>query len=106
MRFVVDLSLVIEENEYHENDKRENEKNHKHLLCDDMFYALTLEKVSHKHPMISLDKAFDLHDLHRFFEGVGKVDLIMEPKIDGLAVSLSCMSRGNWLLLPPGEMAK
>jgi DNA ligase (NAD+) len=52
------------------------------------------EKVEHRRPLLSLDNAFDVEEVrawekrvHRLL-GDGQVSYVVEPKIDGLAVSL------------------
>ncbi|MDR1334509.1 MAG: NAD-dependent DNA ligase LigA [Holosporaceae bacterium] len=52
------------------------------------------KKVSHDIPMISLENAYDEDDITVFFDRIRKllnrseVDLILEPKLDGLSASL------------------
>ncbi|MEG0364214.1 MAG: NAD-dependent DNA ligase LigA [Erysipelotrichales bacterium] len=50
-------------------------------------------KVDHTYPMYSLDNAFSEDDLisfnERIIKEVNKVDFVLEPKIDGLAISLT-----------------
>ncbi len=52
----------------------------------------TFEKVTHKQRMLSLGNAFSLEDLQAFDErvknAVGKVNYVVELKMDGLAISL------------------
>ena len=52
----------------------------------------TLTKVTHDQPMLSLSNVFDVKQLERFLEAikhkVGEVDLSLEYKYDGLALSL------------------
>jgi len=56
-------------------------------------------KVRHRRPMLSLENAFDEADVREFFRGVRNflkelrdsadvIDLVAEPKIDGLSISL------------------
>ena len=49
-------------------------------------------KLRHSMPMLSLDNAFTLADLEKFFERIEAqglaMDLVVEPKIDGLSLSL------------------
>ncbi|MDD4159820.1 MAG: NAD-dependent DNA ligase LigA [Synergistaceae bacterium] len=51
-------------------------------------------KVEHSEPMMSLDNALDIGELRAFYVkmaqalGMGSVQVLCEPKIDGLAVSL------------------
>lgn len=53
------------------------------------------EKATHKHPMLSLDNEFDDNDIERFVARISKqldrdnVEFTVEPKIDGLAISLT-----------------
>ncbi|MDF9866879.1 DNA ligase (NAD+) [Bacilli bacterium PM5-3] len=50
-------------------------------------------KVEHQYPMYSLDNAFSLDDLFSFDERINKeinnFSYVLEPKIDGLAISLT-----------------
>ena len=50
----------------------------------------TLAEIKHKVPMLSLDKAFDLHQTSLFFERCEKLtgsrDFLITPKLDGVAV--------------------
>ncbi|MGI6209132.1 MAG: NAD-dependent DNA ligase LigA [Anaerolineae bacterium] len=55
------------------------------------------ETVTHEIPMLSLDDAFDIADVRDWFGRVrrlleigpeGQVDLVVEPKVDGLAISI------------------
>ncbi|MGL4948722.1 MAG: NAD-dependent DNA ligase LigA [Mycoplasma sp.] len=51
------------------------------------------EKIKHIHPMLSLDNAFNEDDLERFITNVYneasiETDFIVEPKIDGLSISV------------------
>ena len=59
--------------------------------------AAGFAKVTHARPMLSLGNAFDEEDVREFVDGVRRflglapdeaVDLVAEPKIDGLSVSL------------------
>ncbi|MCR8613397.1 MAG: NAD-dependent DNA ligase LigA [Mycoplasma sp.] len=52
-------------------------------------------KVEHQFPMLSLDNAFNIHDIKKFKEHIQKIlydfndfSLVAEPKIDGLSISL------------------
>jgi DNA ligase (NAD+) len=54
-------------------------------------------KVRHRLPMLSLDNAFNADDVHRFYARIRRMldldedaplDLVGEPKIDGLSISL------------------
>ncbi len=54
-------------------------------------------KVRHRLPMLSLDNAFDADDVHRFFARIRRMleldddaplDMVGEPKIDGLSISV------------------
>jgi DNA ligase (NAD+) len=51
--------------------------------------------VRHKSKMLSLDNAFDYEELTAFFDrisrelGTRKIDLVCEPKVDGVAVALT-----------------
>ena len=75
--------------------------------------AAGFSKVSHSVPMLSLSNAFNDDDMVEFvarvrrFLGLGEdeaVEIVCEPKIDGLSVSLrfedgeflQCASRGDW----------
>ncbi|MGY6171986.1 NAD-dependent DNA ligase LigA [Candidatus Mycoplasma pogonae] len=65
------------------------------------------QKVEHKIPMLSLNKAYDLKDLQRFSDNIAKIasdfSLYCEPKIDGLSIALHynegelqlALTRGN-----------
>lgn len=51
----------------------------------------TFEQVKHKRPMLSLSKAMNIDELKQFMYkliGLGIRDFTLEPKIDGLALSL------------------
>ena len=59
--------------------------------------AAGFAKVRHSVPMLSLDNAFDREDVEAFFTRVGKIlglsrdtdlEVVGEPKIDGLSISL------------------
>ncbi|AJQ45141.1 DNA ligase [Ureaplasma diversum] len=57
------------------------------------FVSSKFEKVVHKYPMLSLANAFDLNDLKKFDQDNKAYNLdlkgyILEPKIDGLSISL------------------
>lgn len=69
------------------------------------------EKTNHKIPMLSLDNAFDLNSLNRFYDNCLKcqIDLlgfVFEPKIDGSSISLiyknnklvDAISRGDGII--------
>lgn len=46
------------------------------------------KKVTRKEPMLSLDNAFNEQELEKFFSKTGHVDVIGQPKIDGLAIEI------------------
>tara|TARA_Y100000782_G_scaffold113008_1_gene144609 strand:- start:6847 stop:8868 length:2022 start_codon:yes stop_codon:yes gene_type:complete len=53
--------------------------------------AAPLEKfaqIRHAKPMLSLANALNIGDLEKFVAGTGEAEWVVEPKIDGLAVSL------------------
>ncbi|MGL4950892.1 MAG: NAD-dependent DNA ligase LigA [Mycoplasma sp.] len=50
-------------------------------------------KVKHQHPMLSLDNAFNSTDILRFANNIydeadANIDFVIEPKIDGLSISV------------------
>ena len=47
-----------------------------------------LEKVPHTEPMLSQEKAHTSEDLERFFEKVGKEEILVQQKLDGLTIVL------------------
>jgi DNA ligase (NAD+) len=60
--------------------------------------APEFEKVKHRRPMLSLDNAFSTEDVANFFKKVRRflkmtedvaIDVMVEPKIDGLSASLN-----------------
>ena len=50
--------------------------------------GLGSEKVTHEYPLASLDKAHNLEDVASWAEKTGE-DFVVQPKLDGLAISLS-----------------
>ena len=56
--------------------------------------AEAFEAVEHREPMLSLSNVFDADELRAWYERVQRfteveqIDLVCEPKIDGLAISL------------------
>lgn len=56
------------------------------------FVSSKFEKVKHFYPMLSLDNGFDENDLKKFDADIVdlnlKPDYVVEPKIDGLSISL------------------
>ena len=67
--------------------------------------AAGFAKVTHSRPMLSLENAFEEQDVRDFFAGVrnffrrtatealvaeDKIEIMAEPKIDGLSIALSC----------------
>lgn len=73
------------------------------------------QKVSHKFKMLSLDNAFNSDDLDKFYSDVNKVasdskvkklKFVLEPKIDGLSISIiykkglffQALTRGNGVI--------
>lgn len=44
--------------------------------------------VTHSRPMLSLDKAQTMAEVDAFLARVGEMDLVFEPKLDGLAINL------------------
>lgn len=82
------------------------------LMTDDAFDALTAEledrglaekvghgatggKTKHKRPMLSLRKVHDVADLHALVDAHPQVSYTVEPKLDGLAVSLRYNAQGR-----------
>jgi DNA ligase (NAD+) len=56
------------------------------------------DKVKHRKPMLSLDNAFNVEDVSNFFKKIRRflkmaddvsIDVVVEPKIDGLSASLN-----------------
>ena len=47
-----------------------------------------LPTIKHALPMLSLENAFSDEDVGVFFNKIGNVELVAEPKLDGIAVSL------------------
>lgn len=55
--------------------------------------ASKYNKIKHQYPMLSLENAFDFEDIQKFYEGVDSeidadFDFVVEPKIDGLSISV------------------
>lgn len=67
-------------------------------------------KITHQYPMYSLDNAFNMADISNFINRINKevtnVNYVLEPKIDGLAISLTYekgilingVTRGNGII--------
>ncbi len=79
------------------------EESHPHLITDDSPTQrvgaqplASFKQINHKIPMLSLDNAFSSDDLHQFYKRIKKLlgdqttftELTVEPKLDGVAVSL------------------
>lgn len=70
------------------------------------------QKVTHKNPMLSLNKAYEFNDVLKYVNNINKtlninnVDFVLEPKIDGLSIGLiyengllkQAVTRGNGLI--------
>lgn len=68
------------------------------------------EKVSHEKPMLSLNKAYSIEEISKFIQNIEKItndfSLFLEPKIDGLSISLKYekgklvqgLTRGNGIV--------
>lgn len=55
--------------------------------------ASKYNKINHRYPMLSLGNAFDFEDIQKFYDDVAdeiedQFDFVIEPKIDGLSVSV------------------
>ena len=48
----------------------------------------SLERISHIHPMLSLRNVFNESEISAQFPDLGKNEILLNPKLDGLAVSL------------------
>ena len=68
------------------------------------------ETVRHAVPMMSLDNTYSQEEVHEFVERVQKLlpgeslDWVVEPKADGIAISLR-YEEGSSPLVPPAAMA-
>lgn len=56
-------------------------------LADEVGAPAGRSGVRHSSPMLSLDNVFDLEELSEWMSRMGEADLLVEPKLDGLAVS-------------------
>ena len=102
IRYYVDDAPSIPDAEYDRLMKRliELEQAHPHLALPDSpskrVGGIALQKfdqITHLKPMLSLDNAFETDDFvafnKRIADKVGAVDYVCEPKLDGLAVSIT-----------------
>ncbi len=102
IRYYVDDAPSIPDAEYDRLMRRliELEQAHPHLSLPDSpskrvggVALQKFEQITHLKPMLSLDNAFDAEDFSAFnkriTDKVDTVDYVCEPKLDGLAVSIT-----------------